>query len=300
MKLDSQTPKQSLNKAFLKQPVNRDDIDLFKLNLQTLLSKINENESEEHHKNFVRDFLKDTFYKSDYEINTKGRQDLVIHIGKDASDKVGVILETKKPTSTAEMISAENPNKKALHELVLYFLRERIDENNIDIKYLIVTNIYEWFVFDSSVFNRLFYENKAFVKEYKDWRDKLKITGNTPLFYNEIVKPQIESIDEKILCTHFDIRDYETALKNDDLKDDKSLIELFKILSPNHLLKVPFADDSNKLDKNFYTELLHIIGLEEIKDKSKLRIDRKAEGKRDAGSLIENAIAIIETKDCLA
>ncbi len=64
-------------------------------------------------------------------------------------------------------------------------------------------------------------------------------------------------------------------------------------------MKVPFADDSNKLDKNFYTELLHIIGLEEIKEKSKLKIQRKDETRRDAGSLIENAIAIIETKDCL-
>ncbi len=134
MKINAQTPKQSLNKAFLKQPVNRDDITLFKTNLQTLLGKINEKESEEHHKNFVRDFLKDTFYKSDYEINTKGRQDLVIHVGKDASDKVGVILEAKKPTNKADMISAENPNRKALHELILYFLRERVEENNIDIK----------------------------------------------------------------------------------------------------------------------------------------------------------------------
>ncbi len=162
MKLNAQTPKQSLNKAFLKQPVNRDDITLFKTNLQILLGKINEKESEEHHKNFVRDFLKDSFYKSDYEINTKGRQDLVIHVGKDASDKVGVILEAKKPTNKTDMISADNPNRKALHELILYFLRERIDGNNFDVKYLIVTNINEWFIFDASVFNQLFFENKIF------------------------------------------------------------------------------------------------------------------------------------------
>lgn len=299
MKLIKQTPKQSLNKLFLKQRPLRDDINLFKSNLQILLGKINDIESEEHHKNFVRDFLLDTFYKSEYEINTKGRQDLVIHIGKNASDKVGVILEVKKPTNKTDMISADSPNKKALHELVLYFLRERIDENNIDIKYLIVTNINEWFIFDASAFNQLFFENKAFIKDYKDWRDKQKITSNTPLFYNEIVKPLIETIDREITCTYFNIRDYEIALKNDDLKDDETLIELFKILSPNHLLKVPFADDSNKLDKNFYTELLHIIGLEETKDKGKIKIDRKAKGNRDSGSLIENAIAIIETKDCL-
>ena len=228
MKLITQTPKQSLNKAFLKQPVNRDEIDTFKNNLQTLLGKINESESEEHHKYPVRDFLKDTFYKTDYEMNTKGRQDLVIHTGKLTSDPVGVILEAKKPNKPAEMITADNPNKKALQELVLYFLRERIDEKNNDVKYLIVTNINEWFVFEASIFNRLFFENKAFVKEYKDWRDKLKITSNTPLFYNEIVKPYIESIDEIIPCTYFDIRDYETALKNDDDKNDESLIGTFQ------------------------------------------------------------------------
>ncbi len=299
MKLNAQTPKQSLNKAFLKQPVNRDEITLFKANLQTLLGKINDKESEEHHKNFIRDFLKDTFYKSDYEINTKGRQDLVVHVGKDAQEKVGVILEAKKPTNKGDMISAENPNRKALHELILYFLRERVDENNFDIKFLVITNINEWFIFDASVFNQLFFENKAFVKDYKQWRDKQKTTVKTDLFYNEIAKPYIETIEREIACTYFDIRKYETALKNDDLKDDESLIELFKILSPQHLLKVPFADDSNKLDKNFYTELLHIVGLEETKDKGKLKIDRKAVERRDAGSLIENAVAIIETKDCL-
>ncbi len=35
MKLNAQNPKQSLNKAFLKQPVNRDEIESFKANLQT-------------------------------------------------------------------------------------------------------------------------------------------------------------------------------------------------------------------------------------------------------------------------
>jgi hypothetical protein len=75
MKLKAQTPKQPLNKAFLKQPVARDSIESFKTNLQTLLSKINERESEEHHKNFALNFLKDTFYKTDYEISTKGRKD---------------------------------------------------------------------------------------------------------------------------------------------------------------------------------------------------------------------------------
>ncbi|MBA2493668.1 MAG: Eco57I restriction-modification methylase domain-containing protein, partial [Acidobacteria bacterium] len=295
MKLEKQTPKQSLSKAFLKQPVNRDEITLFKTSLQTLLGKINENESEEHHKNFVRDFLLDTFYKTEYEINTKGRQDLAIHVGKAASDRVGVILEAKKPTNKADMISAASPNKKALHELILYYFNERKEADNFELKYLVITDIYRWFIFDANFFDKQIYRNTQIKKLYQTYKADRK---DNPFFYGELQKILV-NFNEEIPCTYFDIRDYETALKNDDLKDDESLIELFKILSPNHLLKVPFADDSNRLDKNFYTELLHIIGLEEIKDKGKLKIDRKDLARRDAGSLIENAITIIETKDCL-
>ena len=311
MKLTTQTPKKSLNKAFLKQPVNRDEIESFKANLQTLLSKINENETEEHHKNFVRDFLKDTFYKTDYEINTKGRQDLVIHVGKNASDHVGVIIEAKKPTNKADMISADNPNRKALHELILYYLNERNEADNFELKNLVITDIYQWFIFDANLFDKHIYRNTQIKRLYQTYKTDKK---DNPFFYGELQKI-IANLDETLDCAVFDIRDYKAAEARTSVRAqsegtltnvrvsasefDESLIELFKILSPPHLLKVPTAFDSNKLDKNFYTELLHIIGLEEIKDKSKLRIDRKAENRRDAGSLIENAIAIIETKDCL-
>jgi hypothetical protein len=58
-------------------------------------------------------------------------------------------------------------------------------------------------------------------------------------------------------------------LLDNDRNNDNKLIPLFKILSPTHLLKLPFANDSNTLDKGFYTELLYLIGLEEVKEGSK-------------------------------
>lgn len=77
-------PRQSLNKAYLKEKPHRSDIDKFKLNLMGLIDKIDIDESEENAKNHVRDFLLDTYYKGKYEINTKDRSDLVIHIDKKA------------------------------------------------------------------------------------------------------------------------------------------------------------------------------------------------------------------------
>ena len=129
---------------------------MFKQNLISLLGKIDEIEREENQKNHVRDFLLNTYYKNTNEVNTKGTQDLVIHNGKDNKTSVGVIIEAKRPNNKTEWISAEKPNGKALQELVLYYLRERIDENNIDLKYLVATNINEWFIFDAHIFEKCF------------------------------------------------------------------------------------------------------------------------------------------------
>ena len=291
-------PRKSLNKAFLKQKPQRSEIELFKANLIHLLDKVDEIEREENQKNHILHFLRDTYYKDTNEINTKDTKDLVIHLGKSNKDKVGVIIEAKRPGNKSEMISVAKPNAKALQELVLYYLRERIEENNIDIKYLIATNVYEWFIFEAAIFEKLFYRNKFFVKQYEQWRDKQKVTHDTALFYNDIAKPFIDSITDTINCTYFDIRQYEVILRNADKDDDKSLIALQKLLSPCHLLKVPFANDSNALNEKFYKELLHIIGLEEVKEGSKNIIRRKL-AYRLSGSLLENTITILETEDSL-
>ena len=87
---------------------------------------------------------------------------------------------------------------------------------------------------------------------------------------------------------------YKAALNSD--KDDnknpqmQELIEIYKLLSPQHLLKLNLKNDSNSLDKGFYKELLHIVGLNETKEGGRKIIKRKDEAKRDSGSLIENAI----------
>ena len=113
------SPKVTLNKSYLKEKIGRKDIDLFKANLSALLRKINEDESEEHLKNTIIEFLKETWYRDIHEINTKGRNDLVIHVGKTTKESVGVILEVKRPGNKSEMITAAKPNVKAMHELIL-------------------------------------------------------------------------------------------------------------------------------------------------------------------------------------
>jgi len=287
-------PRKALNKAFLKVKPNRTEIESFKTNLIQLLDRTNDIESEEFHKNLVSDFLKDTYYKQNHFINTKGRNDLVIHNGQNANSTVGVILEAKKPTNKAEMLSKENLNRKAFQELVLYYLRERITHKNLDIKHLVITNIYEWFIFDEHLFERLFAQNKAFVRQFEHFEASKK---STEVFYKEIAEPFIEGITAEIEFTYFHLQDYQKPLRNEDKADDTKLIALFKLLSPEHLLKLPFANDSNSLDKRFYSELLHIIGLTETKEGSKKLIGRNKEGDRNTGSILEDTIIQLDSLD---
>src|SRR5690606_18244430 len=86
-------------------------------------------------------------------------------------------------------------------------------------------------------------------------------------------------------------------LRHEDTRDDKKLIALFKLLSPEHLLKLPFANDSNSLDKRFYTDLLHIIGLTETKEGGQTLIQRHKEEEQNTGSFLEDAIIQLDSLD---
>jgi hypothetical protein len=292
-------PKQALNKAFLKVKPNRNEIEGFKSNLIQLLDHSNEIESEEFHKNLIIDFLKKTYYDPNHYINTKGRNDLVIHNGDKAKSTVGVIIEAKKPTNKSEMLSPVNINYKAFQELVLYYLRERITHKNLEVKHLIVTNINEWYIFDAQTFDRHFAQNKGLVKQFEDFEAGRLSEVKTDFFYKHIAEPEIEKVKEQIDFTYFDIRSYDKPLRNSDKKDDAKLIALYKLLSPEHLLKLPFANDSNSLDKRFYSELLHIIGLTETKEGGKKLIGRSKSGERNSGSILEDAIIQLDSLDKL-
>jgi hypothetical protein len=69
-------------------------------------------------------------------------------------------METKQSGNNAEMMTTKKLNTKAFQELVLYYLQERITHKNLEIKHLIATNVYEWFIFDANTFENCFAKNK--------------------------------------------------------------------------------------------------------------------------------------------
>ncbi len=195
------SPFKAVDKAFYKIKPNRTEFDNFKAQLINLIESINEDEGEEHNKTNINYFLKNTFYK-DYFVNTKNRTDLAIYLGKTAQDKLGVIIEAKSPVNKPDMIKRDNLNAKSMQEVILYYLRERIEDKNDEIKHIIITNAYEWFIFNANEFEKLFYKNNHLVNDYNKWKTDKKVSSLTEHFYNDIAKKHLDEIDKEI---HFSI-----------------------------------------------------------------------------------------------
>ena len=299
MLLSKKPIEKSLNKAFLKQDLTINQMDIFITNLKILLDEIDQlifhDQDEENFKTPIINFLKNTYYKDNYYINSSKKYDLIIGNGPKLSDHIAVIIETKRPSNTAEMIDDSVPNAKALHELVHYYMQERLNDND-EIKYLIATNCYKWYIFDAVDFENLFFKNNDFKSNYKAWNSQQTVDSTTKSIYEKI-KDFIDNNIDVLEATYFDLKDYKKYINSTNVEDLENLISLYKILSPEHLLKKPFANDSNTLNKEFYNELLYIIGLEEKIKNGKIIIDRKSN--KNYGSLIENTINILITRNKL-
>ena len=296
------SPKKAVNSAFLKLPVSIENMEQFKLSLANLYKKRDAARDEEYHKGEIWGFLKGIF-NPDYSVQVKRPIDLAIFNGNDTNAKPAVIIEVKSPTNTTEMFSEQHPNTKALQELVYYFMQEYIRFENHEIRYLAITNFDDWYFFEVKDFVRYFGSKSRPVYAQFQKFEANQMSGNkTSDFYNDIAKPAIDDFLQScdISVVHFNLKDIcKNVIAKAEISstaEERKLVALYKFLSPEVLLAKPFANDSNTLDRNFYAELLHIIGLEEVKEDKggKKVIRRKKPANRDRASLLESAIYQLE------
>ena len=278
-------------------PVEPDAFAKFKEALSNHLPPKPDNDPESNYEDNVKALLEDTFYKGKNKIaRRKGvNTDLNIFEDNTTSSSPVVLIEMKKPSEKNDMLSEDNLNRKALHELILYYLfeLEGFNHNNA-IRYLIASNGYDWFIFEETMFRRFFTSNK-FKQEYK------KVNPDGPTFYKEKTKAfyayvakEIEDkgLTDEMSCIHF-------SLKNWDTMSARNLSDIYRLLSPFFLLGKR-RHDANDMNDEFYKELLYIIGLEERSKNGNATIQRLPEERRETGSLIESTMSWLAVHDELS
>ena len=255
--------------------------------------QLNESESEEFQKGLLKDLLMKLYSKN--FINTRGRTDLAIYSGESSLSNPSVIFETKSVSNTAEMMSPEKLNTKAFQEIVSYYLKERIINNNLEIHKIIVTNGFSWFVFEGRQFERYFFNNKKLVSLWRKWNTGELTDSTTDFLYKNIIYPGIDNALEKgISMIHFDFRDFILEEATHIKLDKRVITPLYRFFSLENLMNKKIFMDSNKLNKGFYDELLYIMGLEEVNLDRKRVIQRLPEVQRQSGTFVENAIDRLE------
>ena len=269
----------------------------FKEALSNHLPPKPDNDPESNYEDNVKALLEDTFYKGKNKIaRRKGvNTDLNIFEDNTTSSSPVVLIEMKKPSEKSDMLSKEDFNRKALHELILYYLTEFVDNgHNNAIRWLIASNGYDWFIFDESLFRDLFNKPK-FVREYRKVNpDSPKLNKErTKAFYDYVAKEIEDSgLTEKMSCIYF-------SLKSWDTMSSRNLSNAYRLLSPYFLLGKR-RHDANDMNDEFYKELLYIIGLEEKSKNGNTTIQRLPEECREAGSLIESTMSWLAVHDELS
>jgi len=285
-------PIEELNDAYKPVRPTDNEMEIFLNAKDVLLNDINIEKDEEHNKNFIAPFLRSFSYPRDrYKINTDGKIDLAIS----KNGKVEVLFEVKRPYSAknkvSEMVKVGDMNQKALQEALLYYMRQidpkNRDEINLSVKNIVITNATEWFIIKSHYFNKLS-DNTNIRLAYKEIdKERTASSTSTDAFYKQVERIiKNEDLLKDLKYVHIDL-----SKKYSDIQ----WRGIYKLLTPRHLLQELGANDSNTLNKKFYNELLHIIGLEEVGTGKKL-IQRKSKSNRDTGSLLENTIRKLETE----
>ncbi|GAA8147815.1 class I SAM-dependent DNA methyltransferase [Helicobacter pylori] len=210
----------------------------------------NQQENENHHNDAFNDLLKGVFK---YKVKPTKKIDSAI---LNDNDEVEVIIEFKALKNPNEFIKKGDLNVKALHESLLYYLTERKEGNN-NLKHLILATIKELYIIDANEFE-IFNKDKEIKKAFENCYDKKGNDTRTKAFYDACQK-RLNELDRSLKYHHISLKKENLAL-------------IYQALSPNFLLKIPKYSDANTLNKDFYEELLYILGLEEQNDKGKILI----------------------------
>ena len=289
------TPKQSLLKGYMTLPVSKEAVSVFKEEMRTLADRIKTEESEEYNKNLIMQFLNRAYYaKQGCMVNTYGKMDMAIYNDGEDGRRPVVLFEFKGP-GRPDMISTECFRKKALYELVLYYLREEIKNANHDIKHLVITDCQQFFIFEKSLFYSLFAKNKKLVKAVLEADDNRN--DRTEYIYNELIAPEVALVEDRMTCTYLNLQEFKHDIKNGVKGISPKLIAAYKILSPVHLMRLTFSSDHNTLNAKFYQELLYIMGLQEVAGNKKKVISRLDDPDRQHYSLLEQAYGKLSDYD---
>ncbi|MDY4426023.1 MAG: Eco57I restriction-modification methylase domain-containing protein [Helicobacter sp.] len=314
-RFNSLSYKDFLNPFYAKAPILDNTYQNFLQSLESYQQNLLKNHSQNEDAlvaNALKPFLESLGFTTQVKAKQKGKSEIDLAITQ--NDTIEVIFEVKKPNSN-DFFTPNNPNCKALHECILYYLRERKNANS-SLKFIIITDCYHFYIFSAKDFEKLFHKNKEFQKLFENFQNPNSLfKGNTDEFYKE-AKSLLDSLAyAQSLQTSFNsnLDSNEVSLnglfwdltpllapqsaESQESKNNPAFLTSFKIFNKDFLLDCFNPNDANDLNKKFYDELLYILGLTQSTQNGKAIIQESKESKASEGTLFYAIKSKLTNKD---
>ncbi len=258
---------------YLKKQDLQNEIEDFKKALQLYLKKRDGKGSENNYKGILLSFFEQLNYETQQDVDNGGGENSTTDLALFYENLPQILIETKKPSDKKDdMFSPTNTNCKALHEAILYYLREDKIKQNLKLKFIIITDFYHFYIFDYKEFDRLFKTNS----KIKNAFDKYKF--NTPLFYDK-AKEIISTLNNELKGFYLDL--------SSNSIDESTLHTAFKLFHKDFLFSLFSSKDANEINEKFYLNLLKLLGLKAVRqsedkeNKGDKKIVIKESGEKD-------------------
>lgn len=150
-------------------------------------------QGEEYEKGLLKEFVSDLFRDRKINIFRSGNWANVDLCVYNLEDDPEVIFESKALENTSEMLdttSAVGINKKALHEVMLYYFDIKLSKRKNSVKTIIITNNIRWFIIDSVALDSITVQNAQIRKLFLnfDQQKSGRIRPKSYDFYSSVKK----------------------------------------------------------------------------------------------------------------
>ncbi|WP_370524831.1 type IIG restriction enzyme/methyltransferase [Helicobacter winghamensis] len=280
---EKESLEENLNPLYYKQNIEQEEFEAFKDSvLEYLTQTYNHKDTKAETwlvSNALLPFLENVGFQgcveAQYHQNKANKNSAIDLVLKNSDNSVEVIFEVKIPNNRNEMFSTQNTTAKAMCEAILYYIRER-ENGNVDLKFIVLTDFFNFYIFKAKEFEKLFYKNPHIKKIYnnknlisnnKDFYDELERLLHSEKFFSGITPPKDDDkgLWGKFLYgLHIDLRLFEN--------DSKKHKNIFKVFHRDYLLS-EYRPDSNRINQRFFDELLFVLGLKQDSKTNKIEID---------------------------
>lgn len=218
--------------------------------LSKLKDNFNNDKTEEPQKGILSDFLRESFFY------TCAPRDNKIDLAILCDSKVKAFFEIKALKNTQEFpINQTSLDSKAFYESILYYLLESKKERNNNISFIFLCTAEKYFMIEAKEYEKCFGKDKAINELYENCIGKKGNNDTRSKFY-ESLKSYLLTLDKTLSYTYFTIN------------DDPAL--LFQVFCKDMIFGLKPTLDANTLNKDFYKELLYLLGLKEAKENATL------------------------------